>query len=164
MSWSARSVWLLGPWQRDVQQRQDGALDAGEVVEDWADGGVGEVQAVEGGQGGAGGGDGGAVFGQDAGQGDAAAEGGAQLCLDQPADQQRDADDRDEGLDAVVVGQEDGPDSECLLEVAVALLDDQLVLVVLQDIQGGQRGATGVGGQVGGQAGQPVDRPFRGDP
>src|SRR5216683_4542188 len=156
MSWSARSVWLLGPWQRDVQQREDGALDAGEVVEDGAGGGVGEVQAVEGGQGGAGGGDGGTVLGQDAGQGDAGAEGGAQLGLDQPEDQQRDADDCDEGLDPVVVVQEDGPDPQCLLEVAVALLDDPLVFVDLQHVQGGQRGAAGVVGQVGGQRVQPV--------
>src|SRR5216684_3964191 len=152
---------VLGPGQGDVEQRQDRPLDAGEVVEDRPGGGVGQVQAVEGGQGGAGGGDGGTVLGQDAGQGDAGAEGGAQLGLDQPEDQQRDADDCDEGLDPVVVVQEDGPDPQCLLEVAVALLDDPLVLVDLQHVQGGQRVV--VAGQVSAQRVQPVEPGCRGD-
>src|SRR5712691_212783 len=163
MSWSGRLGGFLGPGQRDVQQGQDGALDAGEVVEDGAGGGVGQVQAVEGGQGGAGGGDGGASFGQDAGQGRAGAEGGAQLGLDQPVDQQRDADDGDEGLDPVVVVQEDGPDPQGLLEVAVALLDDPLVLVDLQHVQGGQRGTVVMVRQVGGQGIQPVELAGGGD-
>jgi hypothetical protein len=45
------------------------------------------VEAVEGGEDGAGGGPGGAAFGQDAGQGDVRAQGGAQLGFDQPEDQ-----------------------------------------------------------------------------
>jgi hypothetical protein len=88
------------------------------VVQDDAGRGVGQVQAVEGGQGGAGGGLGGAVFGQDAGQGNAVAEGGAQFGLDQPEDEQGDADDGDE----VVVVQEDRADLEGLLQAAVPLL------------------------------------------
>src|SRR5258708_36637801 len=104
MSWSARSVWLLGPWQRDVQQRQDGALDAGEVVEDWAAGGVGGGEAVEGGQGGAGGGDGGAVFGQEAGQGGGGGEGGAPLGLEQPDCQPREAEHRGGGPERAMRG------------------------------------------------------------
>src|SRR5260221_5960069 len=148
---------FLGPGQRDVQQCEDGPLDGGELVEDGAGGGVGEVQPVEGGEGGAGGGDGGAAFGQDAGQGDSGAECGAQLGFDQPEDEQRDADDGDEGLDPVVVVQEHGPDPQGLLEVAVALLDDPLVLVDFQDVQGGQRAAVVVAGQVGGHRVQPVE-------
>src|ERR1700683_3123685 len=154
---------FLGPWQRDVQAGEDGPLDAGEPVQDDAARGVGQVQAVEGGQDGAGGGDGGAGFGEDAGQGHAGAEGGAQLGLDQPEDQQGDPDDGDEGFDPVVVVQEDGPDPERLLEVAVALLDDPLVFVDLQHVQGGQRGAVVVVGQVGGQRVQPVEPGRRGD-
>src|SRR5260221_3482434 len=148
---------FLGPGQRDVQQCEDGPLDGGELVEDGAGGGVGEVQPVEGGEGGAGGGDGGAAFGQDAGQGDSGAECGAQLGFDQPEDEQRDADDGDEGLDPVVVVQEHGPDPQGLLEVAVALLDDPLVFVDFQDVQGGQRAAVVVAGKVGGQRVQPVE-------
>src|SRR5713226_8837151 len=113
------SVGSFWPGQRKPQVGQDGPLDAGQVVEDGAGGGVGEVQAVEGGQDSAGGGDGGAAFGQDAGQGHAGAKGGAQFGLDQPEDQQGDADDRDERFDPVVVVQEDRPDLEGLLEVAV---------------------------------------------
>src|SRR6266568_409751 len=129
MSWSARLVWLLGPGQRDVQQCEDGALDGGELVQNGPGGGVGQVQAVEGGQDGAGG-----------------AGGGAQLGLDQPEDEQGDADDGDEGLDPVVVVQEHGPDPQGLLEVAVALLDDPLVFVDAQDVLCGQGRAVGVVG------------------
>src|ERR1017187_3399855 len=154
---------FLGPGQRDVEVGQDGALDAGEVVEDGAGWGVGQVQVLEGGQRGAGGGDGGASFGEDAGQGYAGAEADAALGLAQPEDHQGDADDRDEGLDPVIVVQEDGPDPESLLEVTVALLDDPLVLVDLQDIQRGQRPAVVVVGQVGGQGIQPVQGRGRGD-
>src|ERR1019366_2445915 len=154
---------LFWPGQRDVQQCQDGALDAGEVVEDQAAGGVCSAEAVEGCQGGAGGGDGGASFGQDAGQGDAGAEGGAQLGFDQPEDEQGDADDGDEGFDPVVVVQEHGPDPQGLLEVAVALLDDPLVLVDFQDVQCGQLGAVVVARQVGGERVEAVEAACRGD-
>ena len=81
----------------------------GEPVQDDPAGGVGQVQAVEGGQHGAGGGLGGAAFGQDAGQWGVRAEGGAQVGFDEPEDEQGDADDGDERLDAVVVVQEDRP-------------------------------------------------------
>jgi hypothetical protein len=47
-----------------------------------------------------------------------------------PEDQQRDADDAGERVDAVVVVQEDRPDFECLFVVAVAALDDLLAFVV----------------------------------
>src|SRR5260221_2743324 len=138
-------------------------MDGGELVEDGAGGGVGGVQPVEGGEGGGGGGDGGAAFGQDAGQGDSGAECGAQLGLDQPEDEQRDADDGDGGLDPVVVVQEHGPDPQGLLEVAVALLDGPLVFVDFQDVQGGQRAAVVVAGKVGGQRVQPVEPACGGD-
>jgi hypothetical protein len=121
------------------------------------------MQAVEGGQDGAGGGDGGAAFGQDAGQGHAVAEGGAQFGFDQPEDQQGDADDRDECFDPVVVVQEDGADPQGLLEVAVALLGDPLVFVDFEDVQCGQRGAVVVVGQVGGQRVQAIEPGCRGD-
>src|ERR1019366_7437121 len=132
-----------------------GALDAGELVEDGPGGGVGQVQAVEGGQGGAGGGDGGSALGQDAGQGDAFTEGGAELGLDQPEDQQGDPDDGDERLDPVVVVQEDRPDPQCLPEVAVALLRDPLVLAGLQDVQGGQRAPSPWSGRLAARAYSP---------
>src|SRR5260370_29403426 len=147
---------FLGPGQRDVQGREDHRLGRGEPVEDETAGGVGGGQAVEGGQGGAGGGDGGAAFGQDAGQRGPGPECVAQLGFDEPEDEQRDADDGDEGGDAVVVVQEDGPDLEGLLQVAVPLLDGPLVFVDLQHVHGGQRRAAGVG-QVGGQCVQPVE-------
>jgi hypothetical protein len=77
---------FLGPWERDVEQGEDLPLDRGQLVQDDAAGGVGQVEA-EGGEDGAGGGPGGAAFGQDAGQGDVRAQGGAQLGFDQPEDQ-----------------------------------------------------------------------------
>src|SRR5229473_1580060 len=151
------------PGQRNVQVSEDGPLDWCERVQDDAAWGVGEVQAVEGGQDGAGGGDGGAAFGQDAGQGRVFAEAGAQFGFDQPEDQQGDADDGDQRLDPVIVVQEDGPDPQGLFQVAVALLDDPLVFVDFQHVQGGQCGAVVVVGQVGGQRVQPVKPGGRGD-
>src|ERR1035437_10252495 len=146
MSWSGCLGVFLGPGQRDVQVGQDGALGACEVVQDGPGGGVGQVQAVEGGEG-----------------GDAGAGGGAQFGLDQPEDQQRDADDGDEGFDPVVVVQEHGPDPDGLLEVTVALFRDPLVLVDLQHIEGGQRRAAAGAGQVGGQGIQAVQGAGGGD-
>ena len=66
------------------------------------------------------------------------AERGAGLGFDQSEDQQGDADDADEGVDAVVVVQEDRADLEGLLEVAVAALDDLLVFVEAEDLAGGE--------------------------
>ena len=65
------------------------------------------------------------------------AERGAGLGFDEPEDQQRDPDDADQRVDAVVVVQEDRADLQCLFEVAVAALDDLLVLVEAQDVPGG---------------------------
>ena len=62
----------------------------------------------------------------------------ADLRFKQAEDQQRDPDDRDERVDAVVVVQEDRADLECLFEVTVATLDDFLFLVAAQERAGGQ--------------------------
>ena len=65
------------------------------------------------------------------------AERGAGLGFDEPEDQQADPDDADQRVDAVVVVQEDRPDLQRLLHVAVATLDDLLVFVEAQDLSGG---------------------------
>ena len=65
------------------------------------------------------------------------AERGAGLGFDQSEDQQRDPDDADQRVDAVVVVQEDRADLERLLDVAVAALDDLLVFVEAQHLAGG---------------------------
>src|SRR6266540_4089071 len=133
------SVWFFGPGKGDAEQGEDHPLGWGEPVELQAAGGVGGGQAVEGGQDGPAGGLGGAAFGQQAGQWHAVAEGGPQVGFDQPEDEQGDAGDGGQGLDPVVVVQEDGPDLEGLFQVAVALLNHPLVLVELQDVKGGQQ-------------------------
>ena len=66
------------------------------------------------------------------------------LGLDQAEDQQREADDAGQRVDAVVVVQEDRADLERLLVVAVAALDDLLALVELEHAVGAQ-----ASGQVG---------------
>ena len=104
-------------------------LPKSEAVEADAVGGVGEAEALEGGEDVAAGGLGGAAFGQQAGELLVVCERVAGLGLDQAEDQQRDADDAGERVDAVVVVQEDRADLERLLVVAVAALDDLLVLV-----------------------------------
>ena len=82
---------------------EDEPLDWGEPVEGESAAGVGGVQVGEGGQHGAGGGDGVAVFGQQAGKWGVGAEGGAQVGFDESVDEQGDADDGDERVDAVIV-------------------------------------------------------------
>jgi hypothetical protein len=72
-------------------------------------------------------------------------------------------DDRDERLDPVVVVQESGPDPQRLLEDAVALPGDPLVLVDFQDVASGRLGAIVMVGQVGSQRVQPVEPGCRGD-
>ncbi len=62
----------------------------------------------------------------------------AELGFDQSEDQQRDPDDADERVDAVVVVQEDRADFECLFVVAVAALDDLLAFVVRRTCAGGE--------------------------
>ena len=89
-------------------------LGVGEAVEFDAVLGVGEAEALEGGEDVAAGRFGGAAFGQQAGELLVVAERGAGLGFDQPEDQQRDPDDADQGVDAVVVVQEDRADLECL--------------------------------------------------
>ena len=59
---------------------------------------------------------------------------GAGLGFDEAEDEQRDSDDADQRVDAVVVVQEDRADLERLLGVAVAAFDDLLVLVEAQDV------------------------------
>jgi hypothetical protein len=71
--------------------------------------------------------------------------------FDQAEDQQRDPDDADQRVDAVIVVQEDRADFECLFEVAVAALDDFLLFVEAQDLAGGQ-----VAGEVGRERVDPV--------
>ena len=65
------------------------------------------------------------------------AERGTGLGFDQPEDEQRDPDDAEERVDAVVVVQEDRADLQGLLHVAVAAFDDLLVFVEPQDLAGG---------------------------
>ena len=95
-------------------------------------------------------------FGQDAGQWGVGAEGGAQVGFDEAVDEQGDADDGDEGVDAVVVVQEDRPHVQGLFEVAVALFDDPLVFVDVEHVERGQC-ALGWVGQVGGEGVEPVE-------
>ena len=61
--------------------------------------------------------DGVAVFGQQAGERGVGAEGAAQVGFDEAVDEQGDADDGDERVDAVVVVQEDRPYVQGLFEV-----------------------------------------------
>ena len=112
-------------------------LGVGERVELDACVGVGQAEALEGGEDVAAGGSGGAAFGQQSGELLVGAERGAGLGFDQPEDQQRDPDDADQRVDAVVVVQEDRADLEGLLDVAVAALDDLLVFVEPEDLAGG---------------------------
>src|SRR5215212_1255661 len=106
---------VLGrPGRLNLEQVEDALLGVGETVEDGAACGVGEAEALEGGEDVAAGGLGGAAFGQQVKR--LAVECLAQLRLDQAEDQQRDADDADERVDAVVVVQEDRADLERLLE------------------------------------------------
>ena len=114
--------------------------------------GVGEAEALEGGEDVAAGGSGGAAFGQQAGELLVVAERGAGLGFDEAEDQQRDPDDADQRVDAVVVVQEDRADLERLLEVAVAALDDLLVLVEAQHVAGAD-----AAGEVGRERVDPVD-------
>ena len=64
-------------------------------------------------------------------------ERGAGSGFDQSEDEQRDPDDAEQRVDAVVVVQEDRADLQRLLHVAVAALDDLLVFVEPQDLPGG---------------------------
>ncbi len=104
--------------------------------------GVGEVQALEGGEDVGAGGFAHPALGQErqslVGLLVVGLERGAQLGFEEPEDQQRDPDDRDECVDAVVVVQKDRTDLEGLFEVAVAAFDDFLFFVEAQDLGGGQ--------------------------
>src|SRR5205823_6239874 len=71
----------------------------------------------------------------------------AELRFDEPEDEQRDPDDRDQGMDALVFVQEDWPHPQGLLEVAVAALDDLLALVAVKDRVGAQAPVGEVGGE-----------------
>ena len=85
------------------------------------------------------------------------AEGGAQVGFDEAVDEQGDADDGDERVDAVVVVQEDRPHVQGLFEVAVALFDDPLVFVDVEHVERGQRpGRVGRAGWWRGHKARPV--------
>ena len=109
-------------------------LGVGERVELDAGVGVGQAEALERGEDVAAGWPRGAAFGQQPGELLVGAERGAGLGFDQPEDQQADPDDAEQRVDAVVVVQEDRPDLQRLFEVAVATLDDLLVLVEPEDL------------------------------
>ena len=66
----------------------------------------------------------------------------------------RDPDDAEQRVDAVVVVQEDRPDLQRLLHVAVAAFDDLLVFVEAQDCAGGDPA-----GEVRRERVDPVERP-----
>ena len=83
---------------------------------------------------------------------------GADLGFDEAEDEECDADDADECVDAVVVVEEDRSDFEGLFGVAVAAFDDLLVLVEAQDLAGGERA-----GEVGRERVDAVERGRRGD-
>ena len=112
-------------------------LGVGERVELDAGVGVGEAEALERGEDVAAGGSGGAAFGEQSGELLVLAERGAGLGFDQAEDEERDSDDADQRVDAVVVVQEDRADLEGLFHVAVAAFDDLLVLVEAEDLAGG---------------------------
>src|SRR5215216_7461557 len=135
---SERLPVLLWPGRLDLEQVEDALLGVGEAVEADAGGGVGEGEALEGAEDVAAGGFGGAAFGQQPGELLVVAEGVAELGLDQAEDQQRDRDDAGQGHDAVVVVQEDRADLERVLVVAVAALDELLVLVEAQHARGAE--------------------------
>ena len=143
---------MLGPGWCDVEQLEDAALGVGEAVELDAGAGVGEAESLEDAERVASGGYRGAVLGQEAGNQFVLGERFAELGLDQSEDQQRDADDAGERVDAVVVVQEDRADLERLLVVAVAALDDLLAFVGAQHLPGGQA----LAGKVGRQRVDPV--------
>jgi hypothetical protein len=104
-------------------------LGVGERVELDACVGVGQAEALERGEDVAAGWFGGAAFGEQSGELLVLAERGTGLRFDQPEDEQRDSDDADQRVDAVVVVQEDGADFQGLFHIAVATLDDLLILV-----------------------------------
>ena len=109
-TWRGLGV-LLWPGRLDVEEFEDVALGVGEAVEADAVVGVGEAEALEGGEDVAAGGDGGAAFGEQAGEW-VAVEAGAGLGFDEAEDEQGEADDADQRVDAVVVVQEDRADLE----------------------------------------------------
>ena len=82
--------------------------------------------------------------------------GRAQVGFDEAVDEQGDADDGDERVDAVVVVQEDRAHVQGLFEVAVALFDDPLVFVDVEYVERGEC-LSGRVGQVGGQGVEPVE-------
>ena len=103
---------MLWPGRGDLEEFEESALGRGEAVEADAGLGVGEAEALEGGEDVAAGRFGGAAFGEQSGDLVCVAEGLAGLGLDQAEDEQREADDADQGVDPVVVVQEDRADFE----------------------------------------------------
>jgi hypothetical protein len=97
---------LSGPGRLDFELLEDAPLGGGEPVERDPVGGVGDAEALEGGEDVAAGGRPGAAFGQEPGE-LLVAEAFAQFGFDQAEDEQREPDDCDERLDAVVVVEED---------------------------------------------------------
>lgn len=81
---------------------------------------LGEAEALEGGEDVAAGGPGGASFGEEPFELLVGAEGVAEVGFDQPKDDEGETDDADEGVDAVVVVEEDGPHPQGGFGVVVA--------------------------------------------
>jgi hypothetical protein len=105
---------------------------------------VGQRKALEGGEDAARGGPGGSPLGEQSVEVLVRPEGMAKVGLDEPEDHQGEPDDADQGVDAVVVVQEDRSDSQRLFGVAVAQFDQRLIFVQAQ-----QRGGRQPLGQVG---------------
>jgi hypothetical protein len=141
---------LLRPGKRDLQQLENAPLGGSEPIEDDPLGGVGQAEALERGEDAAGGGRARASLGQEPGQ-LLVIELSAQLALDQAEDEQRQPDDADQRLDAVIVVEEDRPHSQRLLAVAVALLDPPLLLV-----QAKHAASPEPAREVGGERGEPA--------
>ena len=70
-----------------------------------------------------------AAFGEQSGELLGLTERGTGLGFDQPEDEQRDPDDAEQRVDAVVVVQKDRADLQGLLEIAVAAFNDLLVFI-----------------------------------
>ncbi len=101
----------------------------GEAIDHQAVAGVGDAKALKGGEDVAARGPSGTAFRQQALQLIFRTQGAAQVELDETEDQQRQPHDTDQGLNPVIVVQEDGADPQRALEVAMAQLDQSLLLV-----------------------------------
>jgi len=126
------------PGDGGVEEIQDPSLSAG----DWIKLGpalcIGHAEALESGEYGPAGRYGIALFGQQALESLARAERPAHAGLDQSEDGQGEADDTDEGGDAVVVMEKERANAQCLLGVPMSLLDHRLGFVDVEDPPGAE--------------------------